>query len=87
MKNFKDVFNSKKAKVAAALGSAAIMALPVTAFADETGGSFPITSDMLSGVTSNFNSAVAVAVPVGIGIMSLMLGVKFVPKLLKKFIN
>lgn len=44
---------------------------------------FPITQDMLSGVTTNFNEAVTVAAPIGVGVMAVILGVKFVPKLIK----
>ena len=44
---------------------------------------FPITSEMLASVQTNFNSAVAVAVPVGIGVMAVILGIKFVPRLIK----
>ena len=44
---------------------------------------FPITSEMLAGVTTNFNSAVSVAAPVGIGIMAVILGLRFVPRLIK----
>lgn len=44
---------------------------------------FPITAAMLADVTTNFNSAIAVAAPVGIGVMAVILGVKFVPKLIK----
>lgn len=47
------------------------------------GATFPITSDMLAGVTSDFTSAVTVAAPVGIGIMALILGIRFVPRLIK----
>ena len=85
----KEFFKSSKSKVfAVILGIVCAMALPLTAFADEvSGNSFPITSDMLSGVTTNFNSAISVAAPIGIGIMAIILGIKFVPKLIKKFIN
>ena len=44
---------------------------------------FPITSEMLSGVTDNFNSAVTVAAPIGIGVMTVILGIRFVPHLVK----
>lgn len=84
MSKVKEFLKSKKAKVITAVSAASLMIVPVTAFADETGGSsFPITSDMLSGVTSNFNSAVAVAAPAGISIMCVILGIKFVPRLVK----
>lgn len=81
MKKFNNFINSKKAKIVAFLLTAAITASPVTAFAAEN--DFPITSDMLTGVTSNFNNAISVAAPVGIQIMCVTLGVKFVPKLIK----
>lgn len=44
---------------------------------------FPITADMLGDVTTNFSSAISVAAPIGIGVMAIILGVKFVPKLIK----
>lgn len=49
----------------------------------ETATTFPITADMLSAVTTNFNSAITIAAPVGIGVMAVILGVRFVPKLVK----
>ena len=85
MKKFKDFMQSKKAKVLAVISSVAITAVPVTASAAETGSStFPVTSDMLTDVTTNMNAAIAVAVPVGIGVMAVLLGVYLVPKIIKK---
>lgn len=52
---------------------------------DDVINTFPITSSDLSGVTSAFNSAVQVAVPIGVGIMSVMMGIRFVPKIIKRF--
>lgn len=63
---------------------ACAMALPLTASADEVTPAFPVTSDMLKGVTSSMNSAIAVAVPVGIGVMAVLLGVYIVPKIIKR---
>lgn len=85
MKKFHEFFASKKSKILAVVSAACLMmmALPVTAFADET-TTFPITSEMLSSVTTNFNSAVSLAAPIGIGIMAVILGINFVPKLIKK---
>ena len=46
---------------------------------------FPISAADLAGVTDNFNSAISVAAPIGLGIMAVILGVNFVPKMIKKF--
>lgn len=84
MSNIKDFFSKKSKAISVALAALMMTALSaVTAFADEVTNTFPITSQDLSGVTSNFNSAVEVAVPVAIGIMGVILGIKFVPKLIK----
>lgn len=39
----------------------------------------------LSAVTTNFNSAIQVAIPVAVGIMAVMLGIKFIPKMIRAF--
>ena len=86
MNKIKETVKNKKSKIIAIVSMACmIMAMGcVTAFAEGTGSTFPVTSEMLSSVTDNFNSAIAVAAPVGIGIMAIILGVNFVPKLIKK---
>lgn len=89
MNKIKETIQNKKSKIVAVVSMVCmIMAMGcVTAFAEGTGGSgstFPITSEMLSGVTDSFNSAITVAAPIGIGIMAIILGVNFVPKLIKK---
>lgn len=86
----RDFISTSRGKVATAITSSAVIlatAFPLYASADEvtTTTSFPITADMLSGVTNGFNSAVAIAVPVGVSIMAIMIGISFVPKLIKKF--
>ena len=77
---------TKKSKLFMAMMAvmACVMALPLTASADEVTPAFPVTSQMLGGVTSSMNSAIAVAVPVGIGVMAVLLGVYLVPKIIKK---
>ena len=45
---------------------------------------FPITADMLEPITDYLTSAVTVAAPIGIAILAVMLGVKFVPKIINK---
>lgn len=57
---------------------------PFTCVAFLEGPTFPVTSNMLSDVTTNMNSAISVAVPVGIGVMAVLLGVYLVPKIIKK---
>lgn len=87
----REFLSTSRGKVATAITSSAVIlatALPLSASADEVTTpvtSFPITADMLSGVTEGFNSAVAIAVPVGVAIMAVMIGIGFVPKLIKKF--
>lgn len=44
-----------------------------------------ITAAMLEPITSYLNEAVSVSVPVGIGIMAVLIGVGFVPKIIHKF--
>ena len=86
MSKIKDCFSQKKSKLLAFVSMACLMmaASAVTAFADEVTPAFPVTSEMLSGVTTMFNSAVTVSAPIGIGIMGVILGINFVPKLIKK---
>ena len=57
---------------------------PFTSVAFLEGSTFPVTSNMLSDVTTNMNAAISVAVPVGIGVMAVLLGVYLVPKIIKK---
>lgn len=83
-----EILRTKKSKLcvtlAAVIGCVLAMAVPLTASAEEVNGAFPVTADMLSGVTTNMNSAIAVAVPIGIGVMAVLLGVYLVPKIIKK---
>lgn len=45
---------------------------------------FPITADMLEPIKTYLTSAVTVAAPIGIAIFAVMLGVRFVPKIINK---
>lgn len=86
----REFLSTSRGKFATAITSSAVIlatALPLSASADETTAvtAFPITADMLSGVTEGFNSAVSIAVPVGVSIMAIMIGIRFVPKLIKYF--
>lgn len=46
---------------------------------------FPVTQEMLSGVGDSINSAIGVVLPVAVPIMGLIIGIKFIPSLVKKF--
>jgi hypothetical protein len=50
-----------------------------------TAGAGVLTAEMFTALTSNLTADVGVMVPVGIGIMSIMLGVKVVPKVIYSF--
>ena len=63
------------------------------AFASETGGGSPaldlpqinITTQMLTPLVEGIVSNVNVVLPVGLGIMGLMLGIRIIPSLLRRF--
>ena len=87
-KAIKDFFTvNKKKAVTIMMAALAVVCGAISASADEVAPAFPITSNDLSAVTTNINSAISVAVPVGLGVMAVLLGVYLVPKLLKKFIK
>ena len=78
-----------------ALVGAMTMGTSVVAFASETGGGTPalelpkinITTAMLQplveGIVANDN----VVLPVGLGIMGLMLGIRIIPSLIRRFVG
>lgn len=47
---------------------------------------FTVTADMFSGLTSAISSNAAVIVPVGVGIMAIMVAVSVIPRILYKFL-
>lgn len=47
--------------------------------------SLPITAGDLAPITTMFNQAVGIALNIGIPIMATMIGLRFVPKLVKKW--
>lgn len=85
MKQIKEHFSNKKGKMIAVVSMACLMMSMacVTAFADEA-TAFPITTAMIEPVKTNMLAAVDVAAPVGLSIMGVMLGIRLVPKLLKR---
>ena len=66
----------------------------LVAWAAETGGSssptdipsISITTDMLTPLVEGVVSNIQVILPVGIGLMALMLGIKVIPRLIKRFL-
>jgi hypothetical protein len=45
-----------------------------------------VTKDMFSGLTSAITSNAEVLIPVGVGIMAIMVGISLIPRILYKFI-
>ncbi len=83
---------SARAFLFPALVGAATAGSSVVAFASETGGSpaldlpqINITTQMLAPLVEGIVSNVNVVLPVGLGIMGLMLGIRIVPSLLRRF--
>lgn len=46
---------------------------------------FAVTSQMLAPITSAVSNNLALLVPVGIGIMALLIGVSLIPKIIYRF--
>lgn len=51
----------------------------------ESAGGFKVSSDMFSGLTSTISDNAGIIVPVGLGIMAIIVSIKLVPKILNKF--
>lgn len=47
---------------------------------------FAITSEMLAPVTNAVSSGLDVLVPIGIGIMAVMVGISLIPRIVYKFL-
>lgn len=45
-----------------------------------------VTKDMFSGLTSAITSNAEVLIPVGVGIMAIMVGISLIPRIIWKFI-
>lgn len=45
-----------------------------------------VTKDMFSGLTSAITSNAEILIPVGVGIMAIMVGISLIPRILYKFI-
>lgn len=96
MTNLKDKITNLKSHVSPAalaapvVGAATVLGSSVMAFASESGGSSPsfaITSDMLAPLTEGVTANVGVILPIGLGMFGMFLGIKLIPKLIKKFVG
>ena len=54
--------------------------------AAEAANGVAVTADMLKPITDNLNSNLGVLLPVGIAIMSVMIGVSLIPRIVYKFL-
>lgn len=59
--------------------------MKVALLAAEAAGAL-VTSDMLAPITKTLNSNLDVLLPVGIGIMGVMIGVSLIPRIVYKFL-
>lgn len=48
--------------------------------------SFAITSEMVAPITNAINSGLDVLVPIGIGIMAVMIGISLIPRVIYRFL-
>lgn len=76
-----------------ALGGAMTLGSSLVAFAAKTGGgdaselpTISITTDMLTPLVEGVVSNIQVVLPVGLGLMGLMLGIKVIPRLISRFL-
>lgn len=50
------------------------------------GNGFAVTADMFSGLTSGITANAEVLIPVGVGIMAIMIGISVIPRIIYKFL-
>lgn len=94
----KEMLQSVKTKTAgrmavmSATGAAAIVGAAVPAFAaTEPGGAdlptIAITTDMLKPLVEGVVSNIGVVLPVGLALFAIMLGIRIIPGMVKRFLN
>lgn len=93
----KEMLQSAKAKAAgrmalmSATGAAAIVGASVPAFAAGTGGAdlptIAITTDMLTPLVEGVVANIGVVLPVGLALFAIMLGIRIIPGMVKRFLN
>lgn len=87
---FEKIETKAKALAAPALAGAVTVGSSVVAFASETTPALElpkinITTQMLQPLVEGIVANVNVVLPVGLGIMGLMLGIRIIPGLLRRF--
>ena len=60
--------------------------MPMVLGAETASGALTITKDMFSGLSTSISSNAEVLIPVGIGVMAIMVGISLIPRILYKFI-
>lgn len=63
-----------------------VNAMPLVFGADSVSNAVTVTADMFTGLTSAITSNAQILIPVGIGIMAIMVGISLIPRILYKFI-
>lgn len=89
LSNLKNFVNKHKFAVA---GSSALICSAVPTFAEEISGSgsltyYTVDSSLFDPLLSSVNANMSVIVPVGLGILALLAGVKLIPRLINTFIG
>lgn len=64
-------------------GGVSMGLLRVYGAAEATG--LTVTADMFKGLTDSVTANAGVLIPIGVGIMSIMVGIRVIPKILSKF--
>lgn len=47
---------------------------------------FAVTADMVAPITNAINSGLEVLVPIGVGIMAVMIGISLIPRVIYRFL-
>lgn len=47
---------------------------------------FTVTSEMVAPITNAINSGLEVLVPIGVGIMAVMIGISLIPRVIYRFL-
>jgi hypothetical protein len=85
LNNVKSFVRKNKLAVGSAVGACATAASAVPALCAD--GTSTLTASMFTDLTSQITADVGVLVPVGIGVMAIMVGVRLVPKIIYSFMS
>lgn len=79
--------NAHKGMVTGAAVSAATALAPVASFAAVEGGNGYIQADWVANLLPNITADVGTMIPIGIGVMSIFIGISLIPKIIYKFLG